>query len=138
MSSSESFSSPQRTDHFHDLIGMELLCAEKDRAVARLRVEDKVCQPFGFLSGGASLALAETLAGFASLELCAENEVPLGIQVSANHLRAVPAGGTVTATASLLQKSRRLHVWNVDITDDEGRLISTCRITNCISQRNQS
>ena len=48
------------------------------------------------------------------------------------------AGGTVTATASLLQKSRRLHVWNVDITDDEGRLISTCRITNCISQRNQS
>ena len=117
---------------------MELLCAEKDRAVARLRVEDKVCQPFGFLSGGASLALAETLAGFASLKLCAENEVPLGIQVSANHLRAVPAGGTVTATASLLQKSRRLHVWNVDITDDEGRLISTCRITNCISQRNQS
>ena len=124
--------------HLHDLLGMELVYVEHGKAAARLRVEEKVCQPFGFLSGGASLALAETLAGFASLALCAENEVPFGIQVSANHLRAVPAGGTVTATASLLQKGRGIHVWNVDITDDEGRLISTCRITNCIKQRKQS
>ena len=119
----------------HDLLGMELIFSEPGTVRARLRVEEKVCQIFGFLSGGASLALAETLAGFGSLALCGEHESPLGIQVSANHVRAVPMGGEVTATASILHQSRGIHVWNVDIVDDEGRLVSTCRVTNRITQR---
>ena len=44
-------------------------------------------------------------------------------------------GGEVTATASILHQSRGIHVWNVDIVDDEGRLVSTCRVTNRITQR---
>ena len=124
--------------YLHEMMGMELLCAEPGMAKARLDVQDKVCQPFGFLSGGASLALAETLAGCGSLVLCAPNELPFGIQVSANHIHAVPLGGRVTATASLLQKSRHLHVWNVDIVDEEGRLVSSCRVTNCIKERKPS
>ena len=119
----------------HDLLGMEILSSEPGTIRARLRVEEKGCQIFGFLSGGASLALAETLAGFGSLALCGDHEAPLGIQVSANHVRAVPRGGEVTATASILHQSRGIHVWNVDIVDDEGRLVSTCRVTNRITQR---
>ena len=122
----------------HDLLGMEILPSENGRARARMKVEEKVCQPFGFLSGGASLALAETLAGFGSLSLCAPDEVPLGIQVSANHMHAVPMGGEIIASAELLQKSRHIHVWNVDIHDEQGRLISSCRVTNCIKQRKTS
>ena len=133
--------SAPETEHrpilLHDLLGMELVFAEKGKAVARLNVEEKVCQPFGFLSGGASLALAETLAGFGSIALCGPDEVPLGIQVSANHMHAVPLGGKVTATADILQQSRHIHVWNVDIVDEQGRLISSCRVTNCIKQRKQ-
>ena len=124
--------------YLHEWMGMELIATEPGMARAQLKVREQVCQPFGFLSGGASLALAETLAGYASLTLCAHEELPFGIQVSANHIHAVPLGGCVTATASLLQKSRRLHVWNVDIVDEEGRLVSSCRVTNCIKERKPS
>ena len=124
--------------YLHEMLGMELLSAEPGEAKARLAVQEHVCQPFGFLSGGASLALAETLAGYGSLTLCVPGELPFGIQVSANHIHAVPMGGTVTATATLLQKSRHIHVWNVDIVDEEGRLVSSCRVTNCIKERKPS
>ncbi|MBQ8172358.1 MAG: PaaI family thioesterase [Mailhella sp.] len=119
----------------HEVMGMELLPSAPGEACARMAVTHTVCQPFGFLSGGASLALAETLAGYGSLSLCEEGEVPLGVQVSANHVHAVPLGGEVRATARLLSKSRTLHVWNVDIVDGEGRLVSTSRVTNCIKKR---
>ena len=119
----------------HEVMGMELLPSALEEACARMAVTHTVCQPFGFLSGGASLALAETLAGYGSLSLCEEGEVPLGVQVSANHVHAVPLGGEVRATARLLSKSRTLHVWNVDIVDSEGRLVSTSRVTNCIKKR---
>ena len=121
----------------HDVLGMELVSAAEGRATARMKVEERVCQIFGFLSGGASLALMETLAGYGSLALCGPGETPLGIQVSANHMHAVPLGGEVTATATLLQHTRRLHVWNVDIHDTEGRLISSGRVTNCIKEQKE-
>lgn len=124
--------------YLHDLLGLEFLYSKNGEAKARLKVQEKVCQPFGFLCGGTSLAVAEILAGYGSLALCAPDEVPLGIQVSANHLRAVPMGSEVTATARLLQKSRHLHVWNVDIMDEEGRLVSSGRVTNCIKVRKTS
>lgn len=120
--------------YLHDLLGLEFFQSKKGEAKARLKVQEKVCQPFGFLNGGTSLAIAEILASYGSLALCAPDEIPFGIHVSANHLCAVPMGHEVTATASLLQKSRHLHVWNVDIMDEEGRLVSSARVTNCIKQ----
>jgi uncharacterized protein (TIGR00369 family) len=119
----------------HEVMGMELLPAEAGTARARMAVTHTVCQPFGYLSGGASLALAETLAGYRSLALCQEGEVPLGVQVSASHVHAVPLGGVVFAEARILSQTRALHVWNVDITDEEGRIVSTSRVTNCIKKR---
>lgn len=127
--------SEERPRLLHELMGMELLPAQSGEARARMPVTSAVCQPFGYLSGGASLALAETLAGYGSLALCTEDEIPLGIQVSASHVHAVPLGGEVTATATLLSRSRQLHVWNVDIIDGEGRLVSTSRVTNCIKKK---
>ena len=119
----------------HEVLGMELVSAEPGVVQARMEVTHAVCQPFGFLSGGASLALAETMAGRGSLDLCEECEVPLGVQVSANHMSAVPLGGVVRGEARILSKTRTLHVWNVDITDENGRLVSSCRVTNCIKKR---
>lgn len=119
----------------HEVLGMELLPSEPGKARMRMAVVHAVCQPFGYLSGGASLALAETVAGYGSLGICAEGEVPLGVQVSANHVHAVPLGGAVTAEATLISRSRRLHVWNVDITDEVGALVSTARVTNLIKTR---
>lgn len=120
--------------YLHDLLSIELLSNEKGTATARLKVRENVCQPFGFLSGGASLALAEFLAGCGSLALCAPGEMPLGLQMSASHLRPVPQGGEITATARILQQGRHIHVWQVDIVDEKGRPVFSCRATNYIQQ----
>ena len=98
-------------------------------------VEKKVCQPFGILHGGATLALAETVAGQGSLMLCADGEVPAGIQVSGNHLSAAREGEMAHAVGTILQQGRTLHVWQIDITAADGRMISTVRVVNSILKR---
>lgn len=102
---------------------------------AVMPVGKRVCQPFGLLHGGATLVLAETVAGQGSLMLCAADEVAAGIQVSGNHLSSAREGETVGAVGTLLQRGRTLHVWNVDITAADGRMISTVRVINSIRKR---
>ncbi len=104
---------------------------DDDMCMATMKVDERNRQPFGFLSGGASLALAENLAGVGSSSLC-PNKICVGINVSGSHVKAVVEGDTVTAVAHLVQKGRKLHVWNVDITDSSGDLISTIHVTNYI------
>lgn len=99
--------------------------------MARMKVDEHNRQPFGYLSGGASLALAENLAGVGSSSLC-EDCACLGIEVSGSHVKAVSEGDTVTAHARLLHAGHKLHVWQVDITDTSGDLISSVRVTNFI------
>lgn len=100
---------------------------------ATMPADARTCQPFGFLSGGASLALAETLAGWGSMLTLQPGERPVGASVSANHVCSLEKGRQALATASLLHHGRTTHVWNVDITDAEtGRLISTARVLNHI------
>ena len=104
---------------------------EPDTCGASMRVDESSRQPMGYLSGGASLALAETLAGAGSAALCPD-KVCVGIQVSGSHVRAVPDGDTVNALARIVHQGTTLHVWNVDLTDGCGRLISTAHVTNYI------
>ncbi len=105
------------------------------RVCALMPVDARTCQPFGHLSGGASLALAETLAGYASMLLLGPGLVPVGAQVSANHVRALPLHETARGEARLVHLGRTTHVWNVDITreggnGEPGELISTARVLN--------
>lgn len=99
--------------------------------MARMKVDERNRQPFGFLSGGASLALAENVAGVGSSALC-PGCACVGIEVSGSHVKAVVEGDTVTAYARLLHRGTTLHVWNVDIRDTEGDLISNVRVTNYV------
>ncbi|MBQ8463117.1 MAG: PaaI family thioesterase [Prevotella sp.] len=113
-------------------LGMEFLSTpEDDTCMARMHVDERNRQPFGFLSGGASLALAENVAGVGSSALC-PGCACVGIEVSGSHVKAVSEGDTVTATARLLHRGTTLHVWNVDIRDTSGELISNVRVTNYI------
>ena len=104
---------------------------EDDTCMARMKVDERNRQPFGFLSGGASLALAENVAGVGSSALC-PGCACVGIEVSGSHVKAVAEGDTVTAYAHMLHKGTTLHVWNVDIKDTTGDLISNVRVTNYI------
>ena len=113
-------------------LGMEFLSTpEPNTCMARMKVDDRNRQPFGFLSGGASLALAENLAGVGSMALC-PGKICVGISVSGNHVQAVQEGSVVTATGRIQHKGRTLHVWQIDITNEKGQLISTVQVTNYV------
>ena len=115
-------------------LNMEFLSTEEpDTCMARMKVDERNRQPFGFLSGGASLALAENVAGVGSSALC-PGCACVGIEVSGSHVKAVAEGDTVTAFARLLHKGTTRHVWNVDIRDTSGDLISNVRVTNYVIQ----
>ncbi|MCR4582485.1 MAG: PaaI family thioesterase [Prevotella sp.] len=113
-------------------LGMEFISTpESNTCLARMKVDERNRQPFGFLSGGASLALAENVAGVGSSSLspgCA----CVGIEVSGSHMKAVAEGDTVMAYGRLLHQGTTLHVWNVDIYDSSGELISSVRVTNYV------
>ena len=113
-------------------LGMQFISTpDDDLCIATMKVDERNRQPFGFLSGGASLALAENVAGVGSSALC-PGKICVGISVSGSHVKAVEEGDTVTALAHLVQKGRKLHVWNVDIRDTSDDLISNVRVTNYV------
>ena len=92
-------------------------------------------QPYGILHGGATLSLAESLGSSASLMyLDLQKEIPVGLEISANHVKSKNEG-TVYGTAQIIHKGRSTHLWQVRIEDEEGKLISLCKITNLIKNR---
>ncbi len=102
---------------------------------ARMPVNEKTFQPDRILHGGATLALAETIAGLGSALLVDLNKYSVrGAQVSANHIRSANKG-YVLGTGNLIYRGSNTHVWNIDITNDKDRLLSTCRITNIIVKK---
>lgn len=116
-------------------LGIRFLPSDDEDIHAEMPVDHRTSQPFGMLNGGASLALAEIVAGHGSMSLCREGEYACGVQVSANHVSAVPAGGKVTACGHLIHRGGSSHVWNVDITTPEGSLVSTVRVVNFILKK---
>lgn len=95
-------------------------------------VDGRTQQPMGILHGGATLALAETAAGYGSLLLLRENEIQVGMQVSGNHISSAHVGDTVTAVGRIIHRGRSSHVWNIDILSGRGKLISSIRVVNSI------
>jgi 1,4-dihydroxy-2-naphthoyl-CoA hydrolase len=116
-------------------IGIEIVEKTKERVVARMPVCPKVHQPFGFLHGGASVALAETVASIAAwMNVDQATEIVMGIEINANHLRA-KRDGVVTATATSLHIGRRTQVWDVRIADEAGRAVCVSRCTLAVVPR---
>jgi len=103
---------------------------------ASMPVDHRTSRPGGFLHGGANLALAETVAGLGSMLTVDIQEYDiLGIQVSANHTGSA-AEGMVFARAEIVHPGNQTHVWNVEIRNESGKLLSTARVTNMIVGRN--
>lgn len=124
-----------KRDGLSNTLGMEFISTpDPDTCQARMKVDERNRQIFGFLSGGASLALAENLAGVGSLALCLNN-ICVGINVSGSHVKAVLDGDTVTATAHILHKGKTLHQWHVDIRNGAGDLISSVEVTNFVMNK---
>lgn len=110
-------------------LGIEFVEAGKERVVARMPVGPRVHQPFGLLHGGASVALAETVASTGAWMNCDQaRENVVGLEINANHLRA-KRDGVVTAIATPVHVGRRTQVWEVRITDEQGKAVCVSRCT---------
>ena len=116
-------------------IGMQIVEWREEEIKATMKVDGSNSQLYGILNGGAALALAETLAGVGSHLLCSEGEIAVGIEVNGNHLNMARVGENVYATATLLHRGHRMHVWNVDIRNEKGDIVSTERVVNMIIKK---
>lgn len=109
--------------------------AGEDFLVATMPVNPRVHQPMGLLHGGASVALAESVGSAASIMFVnPERQEVRGIEISANHLKSKKEG-MVTATAKIIHKGASIHLWEIRIVDENGKLISLCKLTNMILPR---
>lgn len=117
-------------------LGIQYTYASTDRVEATMPVDERTRQPFGILHGGATLALAETVAGLGSMILARPDEVVVGMQVSGNHMSSAHEGDTVRAVATIIHKGRSSHVWNVDIFTSTDKLVSSIRVVNSVLKKN--
>ncbi len=116
-------------------LGIEMEELSRERVVATMPVDDRTRQPFGLLHGGASIALAETVASFgAAVLIDRERFVAVGLEINGNHLRA-KTEGMVRATGVPVHVGRSTQVWSIEITDEEGRLVCISRCTMAIVDR---
>lgn len=109
-------------------LGIEITEVGDDWVRGTMPVDGRTKQPLGLLHGGATAALVETLGSVAGAWAVDEAHYCVGVEINANHIRSVRSG-TVTGTATAINAGRRIQVWQVDVRDEEGRLVSTGRLT---------
>src|SRR5487761_2406844 len=117
-------------------IGIVFTEVGDDYLRATMPVDARTHQPFGLLHGGASAALAETLGSTGGmLVLDSAQQIVVGLEINANHLRGVKSG-TVTGTARALHLGRSTQVWEIRIEDEQQRLVCISRLTLAVVPRN--
>lgn len=116
-------------------LGIQYTYASEDRVEATMPVDERTRQPFGILHGGATLALAETVAGLGSMILAKPDEIVVGMQVSGSHMSSAHEGDTVRAVGTIIHKGRSSHVWNVDVFTSTDKLVSSIRVVNSILKK---
>lgn len=117
-------------------IGLEFIELGDDYLKARMPVDDRTRQPMGWLHGGASVALIESLGSVGSnLLIDITKEAPIGLEVNANHVGSAQEG-YVVATGKIAHAGKRTHVWHVEIHEEgTSRLICTGRLTVMIIEK---
>jgi uncharacterized protein (TIGR00369 family) len=118
---------PQGND-VHSLLGVRLVEATPDKVVLSLEVGPKVLQVYGILHGGVSALLAEGAASFGGALNVEPDQIVVGTELNCSHLRSM-SSGTLTATATPIRTGRRVQVWGIDLTDQDGRKICVARCT---------
>lgn len=116
-------------------LGIQYTYASDERVEATMPVDYRTRQPFGILHGGATLALAETVAGLGSMIICEPDEIVVGMQVSGNHISSAHEGDTVRAVATIVHKGRSSHVWNVDVFTSTNKPVSSIRVVNSVIKK---
>lgn len=112
-----------------DILDMKLVSATKDKVVATMPIGPNHRQQAGFLHGGISVTLAESVASFGTVfNIDRTKQMAFGLEINANHLRP-KREGMLTATATVLHRGRTTYVWDIKITDEQDKLICISRCT---------
>jgi 1,4-dihydroxy-2-naphthoyl-CoA hydrolase len=115
-------------------LGVEVLEHGGDLVRGRIPVTDRIRQPYGIVHGGAILALAESLTSMGTaLGVMEEGKLAMGQEISASYMRPI-ANGHVNAAASVRRKGRTAWNWEVEVTDDTGRLCTLVRVTIAVRE----
>lgn len=110
------------------VLGIEFEEINPQRVVATMPVDARTHQPLGLLHGGASVALAETVASVGAALNAGPGRGAVGMEINANHLRP-KRDGLVRAVATPAHIGRATSVWEIRITDEQERLICLSRCT---------
>ena len=106
-----------------------------DSLTATMPVDSRTQQPFGILHGGASVVLAETVGSVASNLVIGQGDfLPVGLEINANHLRPVTEG-RVSAKCTPIHIGKKSHVWDIRITNEEGKMVCVSRLTVAIIEK---
>ena len=120
---------------FDRLYGLEILEIADERARARVRVRDELKQPMGLVHGGVYAAIAESLASIATaVGVSRDGKIATGLSNQTSFLRPI-TDGMVHATAVRKHRGRTTWVWEVEMTDDQGRLCVLTRMTIAVRER---
>jgi 1,4-dihydroxy-2-naphthoyl-CoA hydrolase len=111
-----------------EALGIQFGEVSKERVVATMPVDSRTHQPFGLLHGGASVALAETVASVGAALNAGEGRTAVGLEINANHIRPKRTG-TVQAEATPAHIGKSTSIWEIRITDEEGKLVCLSRCT---------
>ncbi|AFQ43693.1 PaaI family thioesterase [Desulfosporosinus meridiei] len=123
---------PIPKDTLMEALGIQIVELNEQRVVAVMPISRANRQPFGMLHGGASVALAETVASVGTYNLInQDSQQAVGLEINANHIRA-KRDGSVKAIATPLHKGRTTMVWDIKITDEDEQLICVSRCTMAV------
>lgn len=128
------FASDQK--NMGDALGIEFMVISRDEMRASMPVSENTIQPFGILHGGASVALAETLASIGAwLNLEDDSKTAVGLEINANHIKSVRLGRSVIGIAKPIHRGAQTQVWETRIETENGKLVSISRCTLAVIKK---
>lgn len=119
---------------FSEIMGLEITSTENKVATARLVVDERHLRPGNIMNGGVSLMLIETVGSISSfLNIDTTKKNAFGLQVNTNHISMALPGDTLTAKATVIHLGKSTHIWDVNVTNQNDRLVSSGRITMIVT-----
>jgi 1,4-dihydroxy-2-naphthoyl-CoA hydrolase len=119
----------------HDSLGIKITEIGEDFLAGKMPVDSRTVQPMRILHGGANLVLAESLGSIASLMMINhKDDMSVGLEINANHIRSVKTG-FVYGVAKPINIGRKIHVWEIKLKNEEGKLSCVSRLTVSVFEK---
>ena len=112
-----------------EVLGIEITDFGPEYFCGKMPVDHRTVQPYGLLHGGASAVLAESLGSIAGgMQVNRDTQTVVGVEINCNHLRSA-RDGWVYGKATPVKIGRKIQVWNIEIKNDDGKMVAFSRLT---------